>query len=184
MSDSGNGPDGLDSAHPPLGGSPAASPTAWAVLDIDGVLADVRHRLHHLDGARRDWGAFFAGMDADPVLAPGREVAQEAVASGLAIAYLTGRPERYRSRTDRWLRSHGLPPGDLRMRPDRDRRPAREFKIDALTSLAASMPIAFLLDDDEDVVRAARAAGFTARQADWLPRSHGLHEAQETSGRT
>lgn len=184
MSDSRNGPGGLDPAHAPLGGSPVASTTGWAVIDIDGVLADVRHRLHHLDGARRDWGAFFAGMDADLVLAPGREAAHEAVASGLAIAYLTGRPERYRSRTDRWLRSHGLPPGDLRMRPDRDRRPAREFKVDALTSLAASMPIAFLLDDDEDVVVAARAAGFTARQADWLPRSRDLHEAQEQSGRT
>ena len=99
MPDSGNGPDGLDSAHPPLGGSPAASPTAWAVLDIDGVLADVRHRLHHLDGARRDWGAFFAGMDADPVLAPGREVAQEAVASGrLASGETRTDTEHFRER--------------------------------------------------------------------------------------
>lgn len=184
MSDCRNRPDRLTSSHPPPGGPPAASPTGWAVIDIDGVLADVRHRLHHLDGARRDWGAFFAGMDADPVLAPGQAAADEAAALGLAIVYLTGRPERYRSRTDRWLRTHGLPPGDLRMRPDRDRRPAREFKVEELTTLSATMPVAFLLDDDEDVILAAKAAGFPARQADWLPRSRDLHEAQETSGRT
>ena len=31
-----------------------------AIVDLDGVVADVRHRLHHLEGRRKDWGRFFA----------------------------------------------------------------------------------------------------------------------------
>ena len=31
-----------------------------AVFDIDGVLADVRHRLRHVEGPRKQWDAFFA----------------------------------------------------------------------------------------------------------------------------
>lgn len=30
-----------------------------AVFDIDGVLADVRHRLPHVQGRPKDWDAFF-----------------------------------------------------------------------------------------------------------------------------
>jgi hypothetical protein len=31
-----------------------------AVFDLDGVLADVRHRLHFLDRRPKDWDGFFA----------------------------------------------------------------------------------------------------------------------------
>ncbi len=40
-----------------------------AVFDMDGVVADVRHRLHHL--RRQNWSRFFAAADADPLLAEG-----------------------------------------------------------------------------------------------------------------
>jgi hypothetical protein len=49
----------------------APAPRSLAVLDIDGVLADVSSRLHHLQRRPKDWSAFFAGMADDPVLAPG-----------------------------------------------------------------------------------------------------------------
>ena len=39
-----------------------------AVLDIDGVLADVRHRLHHLERQPTSWSGFFAAAVSDPLL--------------------------------------------------------------------------------------------------------------------
>ena len=42
-----------------------------AVFDIDGVLADVRHRLHHLQSRPQRWNAFFLAADADPLLEEG-----------------------------------------------------------------------------------------------------------------
>lgn len=169
------------SDHGP-GGSPRDA--AWAVIDIDGVLADVRHRLHHLGSRPRDWESFFAAMGDDGLLAPGAESAHQAHDDGLAIAYLTGRPERYRAQTLSWLKRWGLPSGRLLMRPDRDRRPAAIFKLEILSELGSSGEVSFLLDDDEAVLAAAREAGYAVRHADWMGREEALRQAQEVSGRT
>jgi len=155
-----------------------------AVFDIDGVLADVRHRLHHIESGRRDWDGFFASAPEDPVLADGCQAVRQAVESGLTLIYLTGRPERCRVDTFRWLSAHGLPEGELIMRRDSDRRPARVLKVEALRRIASQAPVAYLVDDDLQVVAAAADAGFAARLADWVPRQDPLTQAQETLGRT
>lgn len=167
-----------------------------AVIDIDGVLADVRHRLHHIQGRPRDWDAFFGEVSADAVLEDGRREVMAAVASGLGIVYLTGRPERCMPDTVHWLERHEFPEGDLLMRRDSDRRPARLLKVEALRRLSGSCEIAYLLDDDPEVLAAAAAAGYPVRAADWLPRGDSsgaagadagldvLREAQENLGRS
>ena len=159
-------------------------PAPLAVVDIDGVLADVRHRLHHISDGRRDWGGFFGEMDSDVLLVPGRSAVEDAASEGLEIVYLTGRPEAYRDVTRAWLARHGLPEGTLHMRPDRDRRPARVFKVECLRRLSRRARVAFMLDDDADVVEAVRAAGFPALHAQWLGQDVALHDAQESEGRT
>ena len=155
-----------------------------AVFDIDGVLADVRHRLHHIESGRRDWDGFFASVSNDPALAEGCQAALQAVASGLTLIYLTGRPERCRPDTLQWLGAHGLPEGELIMRRDSDRRPARVLKVEALRRIASRAQVAYLVDDDAEVVAAAADAGFAARLADWVPRQEPLTQAQETLGRS
>jgi hypothetical protein len=49
-----------------------------AIFDIDGVLADVRHRVHHLEGRRKDWGAFFQAAPRDGLHPEGLALALEA----------------------------------------------------------------------------------------------------------
>jgi len=44
-----------------------------AVFDVDGVLADVRHRLHHLEARPQRWERFFRAADRDPVLEEGAD---------------------------------------------------------------------------------------------------------------
>ena len=41
-------------------------PRPLAVVDIDGVVADVRHRLHFIEGRPRQWDRFFAAAGDDP----------------------------------------------------------------------------------------------------------------------
>lgn len=142
-------------------------PTA-VVLDLDGVLADVRHRLHHLAGRPRDWDAFFAAAPRDPVLEPGRQRALRAACEGHAVVYLTGRPERCRADTLDWLVGHGLPEGPLFMRRDDDRRPARITKVVLLRRLCARLDVVAVVDDDLAVVAAVRAAGFHVEHATWM----------------
>lgn len=41
------------------------------ICDVDGTVADCRHRLHHvLPGSKRDWGAFFSKMADDAPIYP------------------------------------------------------------------------------------------------------------------
>ncbi|MFM1964336.1 MAG: hypothetical protein RL134_61 [Actinomycetota bacterium] len=155
-----------------------------AIFDIDGVLADVRHRLPYISGRRRDWDSFFAEVGDDALLASGAEAVRAAVAEGLSIVYLTGRPERCRQDTVQWLRAHGLPDGLLLMRGDADRRPARVLKPEALQDVRSRADIVYVVDDDREVTQALAAAGFTVRLAEWMPREEPLTQAQESFGRT
>ena len=155
-----------------------------AVIDLDGVLADVRHRLHHLDGGRKDWDAFFAGIPEDPVLPEGRAVA-ERLAADHDVVYLTGRPERTRAATEAWLDRHGLPPGELVMCRERDRRPARVTKPALLRGYAAAgRRVAVIVDDDPAVCAELEQQGWPVLRADWMGRPATLDVAQERDGRT
>jgi hypothetical protein len=158
-------------------------PRPLAVVDIDGVVADVRHRLHHIEGRPRQWDRFFAAAADDPPLPEGVELVR-ALAADHDVLWLTGRPERNRRLTTAWLAAQGLPTEPLLMRPDRDFRPARLTKRDELRRLRADRRIAVVVDDDPDVVDLLAADGFPTRLADWLPHTSRLHDAQESDGRT
>ncbi len=154
-----------------------------AVVDIDGVLADVRHRLHHLDHRPKDWRAFFAAAPQDPLLDVGRETV-ERLAEVCQVVYLSGRPEHCRRDTEAWFTRHALPDGELLLRPRGDSRPAKEVKLEALRRLARRGPVTVLVDDDTAVLAAARAAGFDVLPATWMGDAPELREAQEEDGRT
>ena len=154
-----------------------------AVVDIDGVVADVRHRLRHVTERPKDWGAFFAGAADDPVLSEGEETVRR-LAEVYDIVYLSGRPERLRGVTERWFRQHDLPPGPLVLRPSDDFRPARFLKVEVLRQLAETRTVVVLVDDDPRVLDEARQAGFDVLPATWMGEHSALREAQERDGRT
>jgi hypothetical protein len=156
----------------------------FAAVDLDGVVADVRHRLHHLDSWPKDWDGFFAAAVDDPVLPEGRAVVDRLLGEGQVVVWMTGRPERCRRDTESWLRRNGLPEGALNMRPDGDRRPARTTKLAIARRLSADRPLSVVVDDDEAVVQTLRQAGFTVLHAQWMATQPSLFEAQESEGRT
>jgi phosphoglycolate phosphatase-like HAD superfamily hydrolase len=157
------------------------------VFDIDGVLADVSHRVHHVERRPKNWAAFFAAAHADPPLAEGIALAQE-VAAEHPLLYLTGRPESLRQVTERWLDRHDLPTGRLLMRRAGDFRPARVLKLDVVRSLHARETVHAVVDDDPSVVSVLQGAGFAVLAATWAatsgPAQQTLWDAQETDGRT
>lgn len=153
----------------------------FAVFDIDGVLADVRHRLHHL--RTRDWDAFFAAAPDDPLLEEGRRRVREAAADH-AIVYLSGRPERLRAVTQAWLDAHHLPGGALVLRRARDRRPARVVKPELLAGVARAGRVVLVVDDDAEVCAALRRHGYPVEHATWVEESEAMRRAQERDGRT
>ncbi len=154
-----------------------------AVFDIDGVLADVRHRLRFVERRPKDWDAFFDAARDDPPLAKGVALAQES-AKDCEVVYVTGRPERCRADTLEWFARHGLPEGQLSMRRGRDFRPARVAKLELLRRLAGDRTVAVVVDDDEQVCDAYEAAGYRVLRARWMTGSPALEQAQESEGRT
>jgi hypothetical protein len=163
-----------------------------AVFDVDGVLADVSHRRHFIAG-RRNWPAFFAAAGDDAPLATGIELARAARDRGLQLVYLSGRPERLRSVTLDWCREHGVPDGQLLLRPDRDRSPAAALKLRLLRRLTRTRRIVFFVDDDTQVVDAVRQSEPTLVHgecvvADWQPGGararHVMRRAQQDAGAT
>ncbi len=160
----------------------------YAVVDIDGVVADVRHRLRYLERRPKNWDAFFAAAPRDELLPEGRAVVEQMVASGYEVVWLTGRPERCRADTLAWLATHDLAAGPLYMRRDGDHRPARMTKLAVLRTLAAGRTVAVMVDDDAGVVAAVRAAGFAVLHAQWMATQPALFDvltqAQETEGQT
>jgi phosphoglycolate phosphatase-like HAD superfamily hydrolase len=154
-----------------------------AVFDIDGVLADVRHRLRHVESRPKDWDAFFSAAIDDPPLTEGVMLAQES-AKDCEVVYVTGRPERCRADTLAWLRQHGLPDGRLSMRRAGDRRPARLAKPQLLRTLARDRIVAVVVDDDLQVCDAYEKAGWRVLRAEWMGRAPVLERAQEDEGRT
>ncbi|HYT10707.1 MAG TPA: hypothetical protein VEL73_08610 [Mycobacteriales bacterium] len=158
-------------------------PRPLAVIDIDGVVADVRHRLHLIEDRPKRWEEFFARAGDDPPLETGIDLVR-GLAADHDVVWLTGRPERNRALTERWLADHGLPDGPLLMRPDRDFRPARLTKRDQLRRLRRGREVALVVDDDPDVVATLSEDGFPVRLADWLPHHATLRAAQQRDGRT
>jgi hypothetical protein len=153
-----------------------------AVFDIDGVVADVRHRLHLLEKRPKDWPAFFAAAAADPGLSAGIDRVLAAAADH-DIVWLTGRPSSLRAVTRRWLADHGLPVTELIMRSHRDFRPAPVLKVAELEKLRYR-EVSLFVDDDAKVIAAAQAAGFPTELADWMAASPVLAQAQDQAGRT
>ena len=158
-----------------------------AIVDIDGVVADVRHRLHHVERRPKDWDAFFAAAIDDPPHPEGVAVVQR-LAEDHEIVFLTGRPRWLRADTEAWLEANGLGGHRVVMRPRHDRRPAARVKLELVKELSAGRQLDIVVDDDEAVITALREAGLPVFAADWERRTaeeaSALRDAQEVAGET
>lgn len=185
-----------DFTKPPTAGDRGGRHTRRrvALVDLDGTVADVAHRLHFISGRRRDWEGFFAAAPQDQLLAQGAAEVTRLRADGATVTFLSGRPERCRADTITWLARHGLldpgGPTAVLLRPNNDRRPAKVTKLEHIRRLRAEgTDIVLLIDDDEAVLAAAQAAGIPVLAATWSrpqdqAANSALTTAQDTDGRS
>ncbi len=120
------------------------------IVDIDGTIADVRHRLHHIQGGKKkNWKAFFEAMDRDkPIDSMIQQVYE--LERDHDILIVTGRPEQYRARTEKWLKANGIRYRKLFMRPSGDHRPDYTVKAEVLREFPKGQ-IVLAIDDREPV---------------------------------
>src|SRR6476660_5899306 len=86
------------------------------IVDIDGTLADVQHRLRYLKGpGKKNWVKFFRSAPEDqPVDIVKRWVNN--LAPDYTTILITGRPDEYREDTEAWLAQHAIQYKKLYMR--------------------------------------------------------------------
>lgn len=132
------------------------------ITDLDGTLYNSAARQHLAQAGQ--WDDFHKASSTD---APNMDILRllEIIwSSGYAVVGATGRNERYREITVRWLAKHGVLLDALLMRPDND------FSSDAVIKLKqvddwlrdndrTRSDILAVLEDREKMVDAWRAAG-------------------------
>lgn len=123
------------------------------LVDIDGTLADGRHREHFVTGDSKDWKSYYAILDCDsPIDIVVRWV--KALRSEYTICLVSGRLDTYQKQTMQWLSRNDV---DIQydwlfMRAGGDKRPDTMVKSDILAKLPKDK-IAFAIDDRPSVIR-------------------------------
>lgn len=129
------------------------------VFDIDGVLADARHRLHHIEKTPKDWKAFFADASMDPVVDKGLALLREAREDSMVVL-VTGRPQTLENVTREWMRRFGIPEVPVMFRSVIDHRPGKYVKEDHLTSLGGPDEVSVVYEDDESTADYLASIGY------------------------
>ncbi len=141
--------------------------TRAIIVDLDGTLCDVRHRLHFVKQSPPDWPAFFdACVDDQPNVSVVALYDMAIRSAHAAVIYVSGRPETHRAQTEAWLERWNLAGHtQLLMRPAGDYRPDAIIKRELYDQhIAGNYDILFSVDDRDQVVRMWRELGLTCLQ--------------------
>lgn len=133
------------------------------IFDIDGTLADISQRVHHIRSKPKNWNAFNAGMAKDKAIHSMIQLCNILYAAGLHIILCSGRNERNRPETVEWLRQQGVNYHELFLRKDEDFRSDAVVKREILRNLDKSK-ILFVVEDRSRVVEMWRSEGLTCLQ--------------------
>lgn len=134
------------------------------IFDIDGTLADCRHREKYLHKKPKDWKAFFSQADADLPIEGMRLLNQIVFESRkFKVVLCTGRHEGMRAGTQAWLKKHDFYYDELYMRKEGDFRQDYVVKKEML-DLFVKNDIAFVIDDRQQAVDMWRREGLLCLQ--------------------
>lgn len=144
--------------------------TPCYIFDIDGTIADLTHRRHHITTKPKNWPAFHAGCVDDKPIEHIRKLLRDihGYGDGTDIVYVSGRNEAQRQNTMDWIANHGFPyayDNSLYMRADGDFRDDSIVKFELLQRLRADgwEPI-MAFDDRDRVVKMWRENGIPCAQ--------------------
>ncbi len=137
------------------------------IFDIDGTLADCRHRRHFVTNGNHDWKSFNESMVMDSPIKPIIRLA-DMLYGREQVIFVTGRTEEYREVTEDWLNERLTARFDVRslkMRKYKDYRPDCIIKEEILMELKAEgfWPD-LVIDDRQSVVDMWRSHGIICLQ--------------------
>ena len=144
------------------------------IVDIDGTLSNINHRLKYINCPRKEqnWKKFY---DLIPDDKPHWDMINliKVLSKHYAVILLTGRPTKYRQSTVDWLKKQGLSAPFLIMRDDKDNRPGHEFKEEVYEKqLKDKANIVAIFEDELKCVDMWRRKGLRCLQVEeWEERN-------------
>lgn len=141
------------------------------IFDLDGTLANIDHRLHHVQDGNKNWDAFYAACPADGPVEPIIELARMCDDAGHTIVISSGRSENVRKETEEWLAKHNVNYARLFMRPNACFTPDQALKKAWLDEglFGPKENILFVVEDRDRMVQMWRQQGITVLQcAQWV----------------
>ena len=137
------------------------------IFDIDDTLADASRRKHWSAFKPHEFEAFFADIENDPVILPIKRMITVMHNAGYNLVVATGRSEKYRDGTLKWLENNGMKSDfdDFWFRKDGDYRDDTIVKYEMLLDMRAKgyNPV-YAFDDRDRVVKMWRDNGLTCFQ--------------------
>ena len=129
--------------------------------DLDGTLANVDHRLHHILEPPADWEAFFLACGDDAPIERTISVLRHLHAAGYEIVIVSGRGDVAREETVAWLERYRVPCDRLLLRRRGDDRPDDAIKRDLVEANGLTPERTLVvLEDRAFVVRFWRERGY------------------------
>lgn len=151
---------GTQSPHPFRG---------FVVVDLDGTLANIDHRLHYVQRERKDFDSFYKEQYRDQMNGWCRALILGANAVGAKVIIVSARPKSMFLQTAQWLIENGIPQGSLDLyllRGENDYTPDHDLKRSWLHSKCVNKEdILFVVDDRQRVVDMWRSEGLVCLQA-------------------
>ncbi len=139
------------------------------IVDLDGTIADITHRLSFINGEEKDWKGFFDACENDEPI-PEMVKLIETLSVEYRIMFFTGRSERIRYKTIQWLDKHVdlADTYQLYMRQNGNYEQDYVIKKQMLedSNKLIQGDIAFALEDRTQVVEMYRAEGIRCLQCD------------------
>lgn len=141
------------------------------IFDLDGTLANIDHRLHHVQNGNKNWDAFYKACPDDGPIDPIIELARMCDDAGHAVVISSGRSENVRAETEAWLDKHGVNYARLFMRPNQCFVPDQALKKAWLDEglFGPKENILFVVEDRDRMVQMWRQQGLLTLQcAQWI----------------
>lgn len=121
------------------------------ICDIDGTIANNKHRQHYLEG-KKDWEGFFNSADQDK---PIKNIIQEVISlqkENFEVVFVSGRPELYRDLTLKWLAKYFYFEINLIMRKNNDKRDKVSVKKEIYNDEFKEKEIHLVFENDPKLV--------------------------------
>jgi hypothetical protein len=129
------------------------------IFDIDGTIADGRHRQQYVRTKPKNWKAYNAAMHGDSPIQPVIYTLGLIHSTGHAVILSSGRQDKDRGVTEAWMKKHNVPFTELYMRKTNDFRDDTIVKKEMLQEIQQKYDIIAVFDDRVKVINMWREQG-------------------------